>query len=84
MSIGLTVVSGLWIVERLAEVELHINGAVNRVLLWPRSLYVMIAVTVVAAVYQEFESRRGRLLPVDEGAAPVTVEAEPERETTLV
>jgi hypothetical protein len=79
-SIGLAIVSGLWIVERVAEVELHINGAVNRVLLWPRSLYAMIIVTFVAAGYQAYESRHRRLLPVEEpdDGEPVVAEREPE------
>jgi hypothetical protein len=48
----------------VGEVDLSINGAINRLLEWPRSLFVMLALTAVAAVYREIEDRRGKLLPV--------------------
>jgi hypothetical protein len=63
-SIALATLSGLWIIERVGEVDLSINGAINRLLEWPRSLFVMLALTAVAAVYREIEDRRGKLLPV--------------------
>lgn len=74
-SVGLAIVSALWIVERVAEVDLNITGAVNRTLEWPRSLYVAIALTVVAAAYRAIEERRGRLLPVGRpGAEPAAAD----------
>ena len=63
VSIGLAVVSGLWVIERVFEVNLHINGFVDAVLEWPRALWAMLALTAIAAVYQEVERRSGRLLP---------------------
>lgn len=63
VSIGLAVLSGMWVIERVFEVNLRINGAVDAVLEWPRALWVMLALTAIAAVYQEVERRAGRLLP---------------------
>ena len=64
VSVGLAVLSGMWVIERVFEVNLRINGFVDAVLEWPRALWVMLALTAVAAVYQEVERRAGRLLPV--------------------
>jgi hypothetical protein len=69
------VLSGIWIIERVWEVDAGIDGAIDRVVLWPRSLYMMIIITALAAVYREIESRRGALLPVGDHAA--TEDAEP-------
>jgi len=64
VSVGLAAVSGLWVIERVFEVNLHINGLVDRAIEWPRALWGMLALTAIAAVYQEIERRAGRLLPV--------------------
>jgi len=72
---ALAVLSGIWIIERVWEVDAGIDGAIDRVVLWPRSLYMMIIITALAAVYREIESRRGALLPVGDHAA--TEDAEP-------
>lgn len=73
VSAALAVLSGLWILERVFELDFSINGAVNRVLEWPRSLWGAAVFTVVAATYRGYEARRGRLLPVaGAGAEPAT------------
>jgi hypothetical protein len=63
VSIGLAVLSAMWVIERVFEVNLHVNGFVDAALEWPRALWVMLALTAIAAVYQEIERRAGRLLP---------------------
>jgi hypothetical protein len=64
VSVGLAAVSALWVIERVFEVNLGINGLVDRAIEWPRALWGMLALTAIAAVYQEVERRAGRLLPV--------------------
>ena len=64
VSVGLAVVSGIWVIERVFEVDLRVSAAVDAALEWPRSLWVMLGLTAIAAVYQEYERRAGRLLPV--------------------
>lgn len=84
---GLAIVSLIWVYERTAEVEVGINTWVDRAILWPRSLYVMVGLTATAAAYHIVERRAGRLLPVasdvaaDGDEAPTTVddETQPER-----
>ena len=66
VSVGLAVVSGIWVIERVFEQDLGINDGVDAVLKWPRALWVMLALTGVAAIYREFEARAGRLRPVAE------------------
>lgn len=61
-SIALAVLSAMWIVERIWEVDLNVDGAVAAALRWPRSLYVVAALTVVAAAYRQVEASRDRLL----------------------
>jgi hypothetical protein len=63
VSIGLAVLSAMWVIERVFEVNLHVNRFVDAALEWPRALWVMLALTAIAAVYQEVERRAGRLLP---------------------
>jgi len=72
VSILLAVVSSIWIVERVFELDLGINGAVEFALEWPRALWSMIVVTAIAAGYREVERRAGRLLPVGERGADAT------------
>ncbi len=66
VSAGLAIVSGIWMLERVFELDLRINGAVDAALQWPRALWVMLGLTALAAVYHEYERRAGRLLPVVE------------------
>jgi len=64
VSLALAAVSAVWIVERVFELDLKINRAVDEALQWPRAFWVMLALTAAAAVYHQVEQRRGRLLPV--------------------
>lgn len=66
VSVVLAVLSGMWVIERVFEQNLKINGGIETVLQWPRALWVMLVLTVLAAIYQEIERRAGRLLPVGE------------------
>lgn len=61
-SAGLAVLSLVWVVERVFEVDAGINGAVDKALLWPRAFWVVMALTAIAAAYRQFEASRGRLL----------------------
>jgi hypothetical protein len=63
-SISLAVMSSLWVVERVFEVEFGFNGAIDKALQWPRSLFVVIALTVIVVIYRQIEEQRGRLLPL--------------------
>ena len=82
-SIGLAVMASLWVIERLFEVDMGFNDLVDKVLLWPRSLFVVIALTIVAAIYRQIEEQRGALLPLpdtDEGSSDAGAESD-DRET---
>ena len=63
-SLGLAVMSSLWVVERVFEVDMGFNGAIDKALEWPRSLYVVIALTVVVVIYRQIEEKNGKLLPL--------------------
>lgn len=77
-SLGLALISAIWIVERIFEVDAGINDAIVKVVEWPRSLGVAIAFTVIAAAVREWERRRGRLIPyVEEVPAEAAEEPEP-------
>jgi hypothetical protein len=66
VSIGLAAVSSVWVVERIFELDLRVSKVVDEGLAWPRALWIMLALTIVAAAYHEYEKRAGRLLPVGE------------------
>jgi hypothetical protein len=71
----LAVLSGMWVIERVFETDLNINGGIDAVLLWPRSFYAMIVLTAIAAAYRQFEASRGRLLPLgDDGEEPAELD----------
>jgi hypothetical protein len=63
VSVGLAMLSGIWMIERAFERNFKINGYVDATLEWPRALWVMLGLTALAAVYQAYERRAGRLLP---------------------
>ncbi|MEO0492960.1 MAG: HupE/UreJ family protein [Actinomycetota bacterium] len=63
-SIGLAVISGVWVVERVFEVDAGIGSWIDRLVKWPRSFWLAVAFTAVAAGYRAFEEKNGRLLPV--------------------
>ncbi len=80
-SAGLAILSGMWVVERIFEVDLGINDYVDKALLWPRSLYVAIAFTVVAAIIRQIAASRDELLDTGvpgSGEADGSNEDEPE------
>ena len=66
ISIGLAVLSMVWVVERIFELDLKVNRGVDFVLEWPRALYAMAALTLLAGAYYWWEDRHGRLLPCGE------------------
>jgi hypothetical protein len=70
-SIGLAVLSGIWIIERVGEVDMNVNGGIDFVVAWPRSFFAMLAIFVASVVYRAFEERRGGLLPIDDEATTV-------------
>lgn len=70
----LAALSLTWVYERISETEVGINGLVDRVILWPRSLYAMIVVTGVAAAVYLLERRRGALLPTASAHADADVD----------
>lgn len=73
-SATLAALSMIWVYERVTERAVGIDGLVDRVILWPRSLWAMVVVTAVAAGYHAVERRGGRLLP--------TASAHPDAEVT--
>ncbi len=83
-SIGLALISGIWVIERVFEVDAGINGAIDKAVLWPRSLVVAILFTIAAAAFREWEKRNGTLLPIGGTAPADDAEPEPEPEPALV
>ncbi len=63
VSLLLTAIALIWMVERLFQTDLGINQYVDPVFEWPRSLYVIIALTVASGIYFLNERKAGRLLP---------------------
>ncbi len=63
-SVALAVLSLLWAVERIAVIDLGFNRWIELLLQWPRSLFAMIVVTIVAAGIYAVEHGAGRLLDV--------------------
>lgn len=71
----LALLSGIWVIERVFETDLNVNGAIDSVLQWPRSFYAMVVLTAIAAGYRQFEASRGRLLPLgDDGEDPAELD----------
>jgi hypothetical protein len=77
----LATLSLIWVYERVFETELGVNGLVDRVILWPRSLWAMMLVTAVAAAIYAFERRRGALLPTASAHAETDVPAADESDS---
>ena len=74
-SIFLAVVSIGWMIERLFETDLGIDGIVDPIVEWPRVLWFIAAFTALAFVVQRRERAAGRLLDV---AAPADGDTEPD------
>ena len=68
VSMLMTLVALIWMVERLFETDLGIAAFVDPVFKWPRILWFIAAGTAVAAGYFWFERSNDRLLAVDSGA----------------
>ena len=83
-SVGLAVMASLWVVERLFEVDMGFNDLVDKVLLWPRSLFVVIVLTIAVVIYRQIEAQRGALLPLPESDEPSTDTDTEDRETVNV
>jgi hypothetical protein len=64
-SLVLALVSLIWVIERVFELDAGINDGILKVVQWPRSLGIAIVFTVAAIGIREWEHRRGRLLPFD-------------------
>jgi len=85
-SLGLAVMASLWVVERLFELDMGFNGAIDKALQWPRSLVVVVALTVLVAIYRQIEAKNGNLLPLPTDADGSVPEAsdDDDRETVSV
>ncbi len=73
ISLVLTLVALLWMIERLFETEVGINTFVDPVFVWPRVLFYIAGFTAIAAAYFAYERAGGRLAPVgdfDEASQP--------------
>jgi len=76
-SIGLALISAIWVIERVFELDAGINDAIDKAVLWPRSLVVAILFTIAAAAFREWEKRNGNLIPIDVAAPADDAEPEP-------
>jgi len=63
-SLTLAALSFVWVVERVFEVDAGINDIILKVVKWPRSFWLAVLFTVLAAAIREIERRRDALLPV--------------------
>ncbi len=63
ISLLLTGIALIWMVERLFQTDLGINQWVDPFFVTPRVFYYIVALTAVAAGYFVYERSRGRLLP---------------------
>jgi hypothetical protein len=79
VSLLLTVVALIWMVERLFETDLGINQFVDPVFEWPRVFFYIAALTAVAGLYFLNERKSERLLPTVASA-----DESPERESVGV
>ena len=73
-SLLLALVSVIWVIERVFEVDAGIESVIDSAVLWPRSLWLAIVFTIAAAAFRAFEEKNDRLLPVgtidDRSATP--------------
>ena len=63
-SLGLAALSGVWVVERVFEVDAGINDLILKVVYWPRSFWVAMVFTGIAAAVRQIAVERDGLLPV--------------------
>ncbi len=78
VSLVLTVVALVWMVERLFETDLGINRFVDPVFVWPRVFFYIAGLTALAGLYFLNERKNDRLLPT------LADDPAPERETVGV
>jgi hypothetical protein len=77
-SIALTLISLGWMIERLFDHDLGISRHIDPVVKFPRVLAPIAIVTLIAALLNQLERRKGRLvavadnLPIDESEAPLS------------
>jgi hydrogenase/urease accessory protein HupE len=63
-SVALALVALGWALERVFDLESSVSTLVDPVLDWPRSLYIAIALTAIAAVMYWYERSNEELLPL--------------------
>lgn len=72
-SVALILIASAWFVDRVFSIDFGVDRLVEPVLEWPRSFFVILTLTVIAAGYYLFEKSRGNLLPVA-GTSPAASE----------
>lgn len=65
-SVAMSAIALVWMVERLAETDLGISAIIDPVFAWPRILFIVIVLTLLAVAAFQVESGSGRLLPTIE------------------
>jgi hypothetical protein len=84
-SAALAAMSLTWVYERVFERDTGINGLIDSIVLWPRSLWAMVVVTMIAGAYHLFERQRGALLStVDEEGDVVVDHVDDERDSERI
>lgn len=63
-SIVLALIAMAWAIERAFNVDLNVSGGVEAAVAWPRVLWLVIVLTIIAAGIAYNERRADRLLPV--------------------
>ncbi len=63
-SLGLAALSFVWVVERVFEVDAGINDIILKVVYWPRSFWLAVIFTGLAAAVRQVAAERDALLPV--------------------
>ncbi len=63
-SLTLAALSFVWVVERVFEVDAGINDIILKVVYWPRSFWLAVVFTGIAAAVREIASERDALLPL--------------------
>jgi hypothetical protein len=65
-SVVLGLVAVGWALERVFGLESSVSGLVDPILDWPRSLFIAMGLTVIAAGLHAYERSSGRLLALPE------------------
>lgn len=66
-----------WFVDRVFGLDVGVDRVVDVLLAWPRPLWIVVLVTLVAIGYYKIEASAGRLVPLegDKGGSPDLKEA---------